>query len=160
MNYDTEITQWNSYEGGPFQQAVSALAYVPTNKAYNGNFEQYGLEYWGDPKDDTAGYITWHVGGVPTWKMLPAMVAANPATQISQRQSECSPQLFHLGAQETKTLTAQPFVALLPVPVEPMSIILNFGMSDGFQKVDFANLKWPAEMVRPFAVTFSTPTLH
>jgi hypothetical protein len=30
-----------------------------------------------------------------------------------------------------------------------MTIILNFGMSDGFQKVDFFNLVWPAEMVRP-----------
>lgn len=40
-----------------------------------------------------------------------------------------------------------------------MSIILNFGMSDGFQKVDFANLKWPAEMVRLFAVTFLLPPL-
>lgn len=29
-----------------------------------------------------------------------------------------------------------------------MTIILNFGMSDGFQKVDFFNLVWPAEMVR------------
>lgn len=42
--YDSDVTLWNSYLGGVYQQAVSALTYVP-NDVYtgtSGNFNMYG----------------------------------------------------------------------------------------------------------------------
>lgn len=89
--YDSDILKWNSYEGGPFQQAASGLAYIPTNTAYNGNFETYGLEYWGSDDDQSEGYITWHVGGQPTWQLRPTVVGPNAATGIGQRISTFLP---------------------------------------------------------------------
>ncbi|CED84082.1 Concanavalin A-like lectin/glucanase, subgroup [Phaffia rhodozyma] len=116
--YDASITKWNSYLGGPYQQAVSGLTYVDSNKAYKGNYQTYGLEYWSDVNNRADGFITWHVGGVPSWKMTAAAVGPNSKVGVSQRI----------------------------IPEEPMSIILNLGMSAGFQPPDFANLKWPASM--------------
>jgi hypothetical protein len=148
--YDSDVLKWNSYEGGPFQQAASGLAYVPTNTAYNGNFETYGLEYWGTDDDQSEGYITWHVGGQPTWQLRPSVVGPNAATGIGQRISaSATGRENDLPSLRISSAADDALPSLSPVPREPMTIILNFGMSDGFQKVDFFNLVWPAEMVRP-----------
>jgi hypothetical protein len=44
VQYDTTITQWNSYKGGQYQQAVSSLTYVDSSvyQLTSGAFNVYG----------------------------------------------------------------------------------------------------------------------
>ncbi|PVG00271.1 putative KRE6-glucan synthase subunit [Serendipita vermifera] len=116
--YDQTKTVFNPYKGGVFQQALSALTYIDSN-AYvgtNQKFDTYGFEYWPSRGDD--GYVTWQSGGVKSWTVTTASLAPNEQVQIGQRL----------------------------IPEEPMYIVLNFGMSPGFQGQDFSKLKFPAEM--------------
>lgn len=65
-----------------------------------------------------AGHIVWNVGRDPTWKLRAQATASNG--NVGQR----------------------------PVPTEPMSIIMNVGMSHSFAWIDFARLAGvlPAKM--------------
>lgn len=71
-------------------------------------FAFVGFEYFADPDDPTAGYITWMVDGKPSTRVgagaFPADPEADGGTGISQRL----------------------------IPVEPMSLILNLGISSTF----------------------------
>ncbi|KAK4507031.1 hypothetical protein PRZ48_000765 [Zasmidium cellare] len=77
--YDYSITRANSYQGGPFQEAVSAVASL-NNDWYDGNaYQIYAFEY--EPGAD--GYITWYVGADKTWKVTGN--AIGPNGNIGQR---------------------------------------------------------------------------
>jgi len=69
------------------------------------NFKVFGFEYWSDPNDPTSGYVEWVVDGSPSHRMGAAAVGPDPENQggtgIGQRL----------------------------IPLEPMSIILNLGIS-------------------------------
>ncbi|KAF8584647.1 glycoside hydrolase family 16 protein [Ramaria rubella] len=119
--FNTAITAQNTYQGSALQQAVTALTTVP-DRAYagtGGEFVSFGFEYYGDPNDESAGYITWQVDGTPSYAITSGAVPADPLVEISQRL----------------------------VSVEPMSIILNLGMSTSFQPVDFTELTFPADLL-------------
>jgi beta-glucanase (GH16 family) len=64
------------------------------------------------------GYIVWNIGDMKMWKMTGA--ATGPSGNVGQR----------------------------PIPVEPMTVIINCGMSSSFANVEFAKLKelFPAKM--------------
>lgn len=83
--YNSAITKWNGYSGGPFQQAVSGLSYVNTAKAYGGAFQTYGVEYYSDKNDPSAGRVTWQVGGDATWTLEADAVGPNARAEIGQR---------------------------------------------------------------------------
>jgi len=113
------LTKFNNYKGGTFQQAVSAVSYLD-NADYAGNsFQTYGYELWSDPSHRDQGYITWSVGNTKTWTLHASAIGPDADTGVKQR------------------LIAE----------EPMSIIMNFGMSPGFQGQDFTNLKFPSKML-------------
>ncbi|KAJ9113931.1 hypothetical protein QFC19_000126 [Naganishia cerealis] len=118
--YDTSITKWNSYRGGIFQQAVSALTYVPNNVYQNTSkdFNTYGLEWYADTNNRENGYIAWVANGVRSWTVHASAIRANPLTEIGPRI----------------------------IPEEPMYLIMNFGMSNNFQSVTFSQLNFPNEM--------------
>jgi hypothetical protein len=62
---DHAITSINSYQGGPFQQAISGLTNL-NNDWYDGKaYQSYAFDY----KTGDDGYITWHVGKPETWTM-------------------------------------------------------------------------------------------
>lgn len=83
--FDTSISKFNSYLGGPYQQAVSTVTNIP-NTAYGGTgWATYGYEFWGNSKDRPNSYITWYVNGVPSWTTTAAAVGADTTTQISGR---------------------------------------------------------------------------
>lgn len=83
--YNTTITQVNSYKGGPFQQAISALSDIPPN-AYNGNgYQTFGVEWWSNPRNRGEGYVTWLQGGKAMWTLTAAAIGADASTQISER---------------------------------------------------------------------------
>jgi len=69
------------------------------------NFKVFGFEYWSDSNDPTSGYVEWIVDGSPSHRMGAAAIGPDPENQggsgIGQRL----------------------------VPLEPMSIILNLGIS-------------------------------
>jgi len=100
--YDTTISNYNSYRGGPYQEAVSGL--TDTNQtAYEGNgggFSIYGVEYQPGPD----GYVIWVSNGKPSWALYASAVGPNSIVNISQR----------------------------PIPQEPLYIIMNLGISPSF----------------------------
>jgi len=105
-------------KGGPFQQAVSAVSFVDNANYNNLGFQTYGVEWWADPKNRDDGYVSWFQGQDKMWTMTAAAVGPDSETQVAQR----------------------------PVGEEPMSIILNLGLSPGFQQQDWKNLKFPSTM--------------
>ncbi|THH19097.1 hypothetical protein EW146_g2013 [Bondarzewia mesenterica] len=113
------ITKFNSYKGGPLQQAISALTYLDP-QYYNGSgFQPYAMEWWSNPSSRNEGYVTWSVNGQQTWTASAATLAGDTQTQISSRI----------------------------VPEEPMSIVLNLGISPSFQQQDFKHMVFPNHML-------------
>lgn len=118
--YDTDITQWNSYRGGTLQQAVSSLTWVGDDVYQNtsGNFNTYGMEWYATTDDRENGYVAWVASGKRSWTVHASATAANPLVEIGPRI----------------------------IPEEPMYLIMNFGMSNNFQSVQFEQLNFPNEM--------------
>ena len=83
--YDTSITKLNSYKGGQFQQAVSAVTDI-NNADYNDQgYATYGYEWWSDPKNRDNGYITWMSQGNKAWTITPQTIGPDTTAEISQR---------------------------------------------------------------------------
>ncbi|KAH9890083.1 glycoside hydrolase family 16 protein [Cubamyces lactineus] len=116
--YDSSITKFNSYKGAQFQQAVSAVTDIDNSNYNDQGYSTQGFEWWSDPNNRQDGYITWFADGQPSWKMTAATIGPDATTEISQRL----------------------------VPEEPMYIVMNLGMSPGFQKQDFKHLTFPVKM--------------
>lgn len=77
--YDYSVTEANAYQGGQFQEAVSALSTL-NNDWYDGKaYQTYAFEY----EPGAGGYITWYIGDEPTWKMEGN--AIGPNGNIGQR---------------------------------------------------------------------------
>ncbi|KAF5371672.1 hypothetical protein D9758_003419 [Tetrapyrgos nigripes] len=115
--YDDTLTVQNSYLGGVFQQATSALT-TTDQECYelnSGCFSVYGFEY--KPGYDDA-YITWISDAKAAWTLQAAGVGANDLSKISHRQ----------------------------VPPEPLYIIINLGISPNFGDIDFEHLTFPTKM--------------
>lgn len=83
--YDSSTTIYNTYLGGPYQQAVSSLTYIDSEN-YNGtSYATYGYEWWSDPNHRDQGYITWFSQGAKTWSMEASAIGPDAITDISQR---------------------------------------------------------------------------
>ncbi|KAG6855509.1 hypothetical protein H0H87_001844 [Tephrocybe sp. NHM501043] len=83
---------------------------------------QGSFEYNSDPNNPSDGYIIWQVDGVQSHRMGAAAV---------------SPDQGPTGSGVGQRL----------IPVEPMSIVLNLGMSQNWQNIDFSTLTFPAEFL-------------
>lgn len=106
------------YTGAVYQQAASAITATDVD-AYQdaeGTFSAYGFEYW--PSTGSDGFITWYSGGEPAWTLTSEAVGPNAESEVGQRT----------------------------IATEPMSIVLNLGISDGFQTINFKELKFPGVM--------------
>ncbi|KAL1762328.1 beta-glucan synthesis-associated protein-domain-containing protein [Schizophyllum commune] len=116
--YDEDVTVVNSYHGSEWQEAASALTYFD-DSAYGENGElTVGLEYWSNPDNRQEGYITWYINGKETWTLPAAALPARSNLDISERL----------------------------IPEEPMYLIMNLGMSPGFQQQDYEHMTFPAYM--------------
>jgi beta-glucanase (GH16 family) len=119
--YDNDTSIFNPYTGGVYQEALSVLSPIPDDAYANSGsqFTTFGVEYFPDFNGDGTGSITWYVGGTAMWTVTGASVPPRPEIDIGQRL----------------------------IPVEPMSIIMNLGISRGFQSdLDFESLIFPAVM--------------
>jgi beta-glucanase (GH16 family) len=111
-------TQFNSYKGGVYQQAASAITYIDSAN-YNGQgYAKYAYEWWSNPSNRPEGYIQWYSEGQETWKITAASIGADSTAEISSRL----------------------------IPEEPMYIILNLGLAPSFQAQDFMHMQFPSEM--------------
>ncbi|TDL22109.1 beta-glucan synthesis-associated [Rickenella mellea] len=129
---DATQTRFNTYKGGVFQEALSAVTYVdPANYGGNG-YGTYAFEWWSDPKHRDQSYINWFSGGVQSWGITTASLPGNSVTEISQRL----------------------------ISEEPHYIIFNLGMSPGFQQQDFKNLKFPATMSIEYVRVYQREGAH
>ena len=83
--YDTSKTVMNTYKGGIWQEALSALTFLPdaSYERTQGQFSTYGFEYL--PSRGNDGYITWVVDGQKAWTMTNAALAANAKVEIGPR---------------------------------------------------------------------------
>jgi len=121
---DPSITKQNSYKGSAVQQAVSALTNVPDDM-FEGSgqvFTKFGFEYWANPSNPSEGYITWMANGEQTQRMTESAVGPDMGTggtQVGQRL----------------------------IPEEPMSIVMNLGVSPGWQTIDISTMEFPAVML-------------
>lgn len=116
--YNDTITKFNSYKGGPYQQAVSAVTYIDET-LYNGTgYGAYGYEWFSNPDKRDEGYITWYSNGVESWTITAGSIGADSTVEISERL----------------------------IPEEPLYIILNLGMAFSFQAQDYKHLTFPSSM--------------
>ncbi|KAG2008507.1 beta-glucan synthesis-associated protein KRE6 [Coprinopsis cinerea AmutBmut pab1-1] len=114
---DPDVTHYNDYVGGVWQQTTSGLA-ITNQQAYElsgGLFAVYGFEY--KPGFDDA-YITWINDNKRAWTIYSAALGPDPATEIGAR----------------------------PFPQEPMYIIANLGFSENFGVIEYDQLTFPATM--------------
>ncbi|EDR01855.1 glycoside hydrolase family 16 protein, partial [Laccaria bicolor S238N-H82] len=118
---NTTGTELNSYVGGVTQQSTSGLTITDQGcyELEDGCFSKYGFEYKPGPhfRFDSA-YITWISNSTVSWTIMAAGMDADTTVEISAR----------------------------PVPQEPMYLIANLGLSNGFGTVDLEHLTFPTTM--------------
>ncbi len=122
--HNLSITSMNSWPGGPFQQALVGTSML------NPEWQEF-LDATATPQaqrtfqnygfeylnDDTNGYVQFFIGDKPTYTVYADTFHAD-------------------GNIDTRLLTK-----------EPMSIILNFGMSLSWAYIDWANIMFPMTML-------------
>ncbi|KAJ7511127.1 glycoside hydrolase family 16 protein [Mycena galericulata] len=114
---DTGISAQNAFVGNVFQQTTSVL--TNTNQDCYQLTGQCFSTYGFEYKPGYAdAYISWITDDKLAWTMNGNMVGADSVTEIGARQ----------------------------VPVEPMYVIMNLGLSESFGAIDFAHLTFPAVM--------------
>lgn len=101
-----------------------------------------GFEYWADPANPLDGFITWQSAGKPTARMGASAVGPNNQNP------------------ETDAMVGQRLI-----PEEPMSIILNLGISSmlspSYHLLSFTNAIFPAnwQTITPSTLEFPAEML-
>ncbi|KAH7101375.1 beta-glucan synthesis-associated [Auriculariales sp. MPI-PUGE-AT-0066] len=121
-----ERTEANYFRGSATQQSVSCIVNVSDTTYHEsdgmgsafGDFGVFGFE-WQANEDPTQAYVAWVADGARSHTITAATVGPDAETAIGQRL----------------------------IPSEPMSIILNLGVSDGFQSVLEETMTFPAEFL-------------
>ncbi|KAK0478306.1 beta-glucan synthesis-associated [Armillaria novae-zelandiae] len=115
--YDATETYLNTYTGGAFQQATSGVSLTDQN-CYQLATGCFAVYGFEYKPGYDDGYITWINNNKAAWTLKGPGVAADTRVEISAR----------------------------PVPLEPMYILVNLGMSENFGYVDLDHLTFPAVM--------------
>lgn len=117
--YNFSTTVMNTYAGGPLQQAVSAVTTLNTSWYEFGPGSGYYQNYAIEiisSGKDEDTYCTWYVGNTPTFTVYGD--ALHPSGNIGRRY----------------------------VSKEPMSIILNLGISNNWAYIDWQSIYFPVTM--------------
>lgn len=117
--YNDTITSLNTYTGGPFQQAVSGVSTLNTRwyeRGEEGEFGEFQNFGYEYMNGDDDGYIRWFVGGDPTVTLHSWALAPNG--NIGWRR----------------------------ISKEPMSIVLNLGISNNWAYIDWNSIQFPTTM--------------
>lgn len=114
---DASGTIINQWHGSIWQESLSGIT-ITDGASYEGkSYQTFGFEYVKGYKDD-GGRVTWAYNGQETWSIYADALARQSGTQISPR----------------------------PISTEPMYVILNLGISNKFQIVEWEKLNFPAKM--------------
>ena len=115
--YNSSVTTMNTYTGGPFQQALSATTTLNVTW-YEFGDHAHNFQTYGYEylNDDETGYLRWFVGQDPTLTVYSKALHANG----------------NIGAR--------------PLSKEPMSLILNLGISNNWAYIDWNSLFFPVTM--------------
>lgn len=115
--YNSSVTTMNTYTGGPFQEALSAVTTLNTSWYQfandTRNYQRYGFEYL---NDNDNGHLTWYVGEDPT--LTVHAQALHPNGNIGWRR----------------------------LSKEPMSLIMNLGVSNSWAYIDWPSIHFPVTM--------------
>ena len=83
--YNPDITNINSYKGGQYQQAVSAVTQISSENYNNNGYATYGYEWWSNPNNRDEGYITWFSQGEKSWTVTSKSIGPDPISEVGQR---------------------------------------------------------------------------
>ncbi|QLL32994.1 hypothetical protein HG536_0D05160 [Torulaspora globosa] len=115
--YNFTTTSMNTYCGGPVQQAVSAITTLNTSwYEFGPNAGKFQKYAYEYLNDDEDGYIRWFVGDVPTYTLYAK--ALHPNGNINWRR----------------------------ISKEPMSIVMNLGISNNWAYIDWQYIFFPVTM--------------
>ena len=78
-------TKLNTYTGGQYQQAVSALSYISSSDYSGSGYATFAYEWWSDPNHRSDGYVQWYSEGQETWRATYGSLAGDSTTGISNR---------------------------------------------------------------------------
>ncbi|TFK60546.1 beta-glucan synthesis-associated [Pluteus cervinus] len=117
-------TRANTYHGSAVQQSVSGITRLPPDMFQGSGqvFRKLGFEYWADPNNPQDGYVEWQVDTEPSHRV--SALAVGPDTGDG-------------GSGVGQRL----------IPEEPMSIVLNLGISQNWQDIDLTSMIFPAEFL-------------
>ncbi|KAK7031137.1 hypothetical protein VNI00_013745 [Paramarasmius palmivorus] len=121
--HNASTTYANGWPGSPLQQAISGLSKVPDDgfEIVGGRYVTYGFEYHASANDRPNGFITWQIDGKPTVTMRPGSVGPDKGVGGSQVDQRI-------------------------IPEEPMSVVMNLGISRSWTTILPETLQFPAEM--------------
>lgn len=114
--HNRSITAMNTYCGGPYQQAISGTTMLNTDWYEKPTMGDYQAYGFEYLNDDTDGYIRWFVGQNPTFTLFAPALGPNG----------------NVGARE--------------ISKEPMSIVINLGISNSWAYIQWNDLYWPSIM--------------
>ncbi|KAH8810563.1 beta-glucan synthesis-associated protein [Flagelloscypha sp. PMI_526] len=115
---DPTISEINGFKGNVFQQAMSVVSKTNQNCYQLGGTSCFAIYGVEYKRGFDDAYISWLNDGKIAWTMLAAGAGADPVAEISAR----------------------------PMPMEPMYLIMNLGMSENFGTVEYDKLVFPAIM--------------
>jgi beta-glucanase (GH16 family) len=148
--YDYRITKANAYQGGVYQEAVSALVAL-NNDWYDGNaYQTYAFEY----TPGANGYITWYVGDDKTWKVTGN--ALGPNGNIGQRVISEEPMSIIANFGMSDSFSALNLTGIMPLLPATMRIdyIRIYQDGDGEMTCDpvgYPTTQYIAEHPVPYA---------
>ncbi|KAI0002450.1 concanavalin A-like lectin/glucanase [Russula compacta] len=122
MVYNTTVSRPNSHRY--VQQAVSGLTDLPSD-IFEGSgqvFHTFGFEYLASPQARSEGFITWQMDNTRTIRMGAGAVGPGQGPD---------------GSGVSQRLISE----------EPMSIVLNLGLSQNWQGIDLTTMTFPSEML-------------
>lgn len=126
----TEGNQWQGRWGRPgneYQDSLSAISYL--NSSFYDSYHTFGVDW------DPGNYLRWYVDGLFAYE-----VNSNALREIT---GNVSGEFVTIGERM--------------IPVEPMYMIFNLGMSKDFGEVDIENLQFPAEMDIDYIRVYQRP---
>lgn len=109
-------TAMNPFMGTEYQEAVSAVVDSNPDWYDNGNFVKFGMEYRNDMKNREHNYINFYVNDQITFRITES--AFHPDGNIDWRT----------------------------ISKEPMSLIMNLGLSTSWSKVNVSTIQFPVYM--------------
>ncbi|KAG9089582.1 hypothetical protein FRC06_001478 [Ceratobasidium sp. 370] len=129
--YNETITELNEYVGGAYQQSTSGVT-ITNQECYSGGGGCYAV-YGFEYKPGYDGYITWVNDNKPSWTVRGAGMGPDPRVELT-------------GGR--------------PVPVEPMYLIVNLGISPNFGAIDWDNLVFPNYMLVDWIRVYQPKDAH